>query len=500
ETTSAVATGEVTSQVTGAQAVVTPTPNPLVALYSVPPSSAATVFVQFRKVGAGEPWRNTDARPVVPRTSTNVFVAGLLPNTAYEMRHVASDGTGSAPVAFTTGALPTALGFPTYTASLPPGPGGDTAQDMIFHQSARSPNVIPNPFTTDLRGRVTWYYDPIGSGLSYSFPIQSLVAGGTVLLAGTDAYPPLPNSRNVLREVDLAGNPLRETNLAAINAQLTALGHPDVVHSFTNDVRRLPDGRTAAIGITERTVSVNGTPTDYIGMSVVVLDADFRVAWAWNGFDHMDVGRPPVLGEVVQANSTGPTNAAPRLPAVDWLHINAVSLAPDGNLVLSIRHQDWVVKVDYRNAAGDGHVIWRLGRGGDFSVNSSGPNPWFSHQHNAHFIDAHTLILLDNGNSRQATDPAAHSCGQVWTINERAMTATPVLDVDLGGVRRGRGGGPASVEWELRVHAGDHRPGTAPPAGAPHRGDPGRKQGSRPRGGQDGVPLVPGANALRGGR
>ena len=86
-------------------------------------------------------------------------------------------------------------------------------------------------------------------------------------------------------------------------------------------------------------------------MSIIVLDADFGVTWAWNGFDHMDVSRPPVLGEIVQANSTGPTTAVPSLPAVDWLHINAVSLSPtDGNLVLSIRHQDWVVKIDYRNA------------------------------------------------------------------------------------------------------------------------------------------------------
>src|SRR5262249_38393190 len=47
ETTSAVTTDEVASLVSGSQAVITPALNPLVALYSVPPSSAATVFVQF---------------------------------------------------------------------------------------------------------------------------------------------------------------------------------------------------------------------------------------------------------------------------------------------------------------------------------------------------------------------------------------------------------------------------------------------------------------------
>src|SRR5205823_9870645 len=81
EATSAVATDEVASRVIGPQAVVTPTLNPLVALYSVPPSSAGTVFVQFAPAGDHPAWRNTDTRPVVPGKSTNVFVAGMLPNT-----------------------------------------------------------------------------------------------------------------------------------------------------------------------------------------------------------------------------------------------------------------------------------------------------------------------------------------------------------------------------------------------------------------------------------
>jgi hypothetical protein len=91
-----------------------------------------------------------------------------------------------------------------------------------------------------------------------------------------------------------------------------------------------------------------------------------------------------------------------------------------------------VVKIDYRNGAGDGHVIWRLGQGGDFTVNSTDPDPWFSHQHDAHYIDDRTLILFDNGNTRRAGDPTAHSRGQVWTLDEQTMTATLVVNADLG--------------------------------------------------------------------
>jgi hypothetical protein len=91
-----------------------------------------------------------------------------------------------------------------------------------------------------------------------------------------------------------------------------------------------------------------------------------------------------------------------------------------------------VVKIDYRNGEGDGHVIWRLGQGGDFTVHSTDPSPWFSHQHDARYIDDSTIILFDNGNTRRASDPNAHSRGQVWKLDERTMTATLVLNIDLG--------------------------------------------------------------------
>src|SRR5439155_19273464 len=91
ETTSAVVADAVASRVSGSQPVLTPTLNPLVVLYSVPPSSAETVFVQFSVAGDHPSWRNTDTRAVVPGKSTNLFVAGMLPSTTYELRDVFSD-------------------------------------------------------------------------------------------------------------------------------------------------------------------------------------------------------------------------------------------------------------------------------------------------------------------------------------------------------------------------------------------------------------------------
>jgi hypothetical protein len=324
--------------------------------------------------------------------------------------------------------------FPAFTVVQPPGPGSDLDQDMIVQQPVGAGINFPALFATDLTGRVTWYANPPQPDFVPNLPggVATLVPGGTVLVLGGDSHRPFPTSMNVLRETDLASNPLRQTNLDAVNAQLTAMGH-EVIYSFTHDVQRLPNGQTAVVGLTERTVTINGTPTNYVGDMIVVLDKNFQVTWAWDAFDYLDVNRGPTLGETVVPGVIGPASAVPNLPAVDWLHLNAVSWSPgDDNLILSVRHQDWVLKVDYRNGEGDGHIIWRLGKDGDFAVNSTDPHPWFSHQHDAHLIDASTLILFDNGNVRQASDPTADSRGQVWKLDEKTMTATLVLNVDLG--------------------------------------------------------------------
>ena len=86
-------------------------------------------------------------------------------------------------------------------------------------------------------------------------------------------------------------------------------------------------------------------------------------------------------------------------------------------------------------------------------MSSSDPNPWFSHQNYPHYLDRSTLVLFDNGKTRRASDPSAHSRGQVWRLDEDTLTATLVLNVDvellrLAGDRR------ADAERELRLRLG----------------------------------------------
>lgn len=91
-----------------------------------------------------------------------------------------------------------------------------------------------------------------------------------------------------------------------------------------------------------------------------------------------------------------------------------------------------IIKIDFRDGAGNGEVIWRLGREGDFSIVSGEPNPWFTHPHQPEFISANQLSVFDNGNTRVEETDIPFSRGQIYELDEVNMTATLLLSVDLG--------------------------------------------------------------------
>ncbi len=100
-----------------------------------------------------------------------------------------------------------------------------------------------------------------------------------------------------------------------------------------------------------------------------------------------------------------------------------------------MRNQDWILKIDYQDGTGDGHVIWRLGNQGDFVLTNppSGDSfPWFSHQHGLQLVNGTTLVTFDNGNTRCATAVNCHSRGQVYQLDEVNRRATLLVDADMG--------------------------------------------------------------------
>jgi arylsulfate sulfotransferase len=392
---------------------VSPTANPQVALYSIAPAAPATVSVQF---GVDTSYGLTTwTQPSPESGALSLFVAGMKANMPYHMRAVVqfSDGTqfADADHLFTTSAddsAPPPLITASTTLGMTP-QGGVELLDLVVGAA--------RPTITDLDGNVLWTYTSVPNG-SIPNPIKLLPNGHFLInfsSSGADG------SNSVLREVDLTGKLIWQMTTADLNKALaaaTCTGCNITVVGTHHDFVMLPNGHLIVIAATQQDIS----GTTVTGDVLIDLDQNHNPVWVWNEFDHLDINRRPYL-----------------FP--DWTHTNAILYsADDGDLIISIRHQNWLVKVDYANGTGAGDIIWRLGYQGDFTlVGGTDPTDWFYAQHGPSFATANTtgmfsLVLFDNGDDRvfpsgvtcgSAGDPSClYSTVPLLQIDEAARTAT----------------------------------------------------------------------------
>ena len=471
-----------TSRVTAGTAVVNPTANALVALYSAPSCPVGSAMrVLFRKAGGGTGLTATDWKPCNGTTSMNFYIAGMYPSTTYAMDYETVTGTststGPNTVSFTTAALPSNITFPTFSLSVPPGPGTDTAQSVDIHSLI---SFTANQFltvATDLSGNIIWYYEsPDSLGTSV---LTRPLSNETVLTIQTGAaWQSISTDKQLLHVVDLAGNTLQETNTGIIQKQLVIMGFTDAgpctaisspapvgaacLGSFHHEFQRMTNGDYIAFANIERIFpagtqgDTSGLPVDIIGDIYIVMDSNLQVKWAWETFQHdgggtqLDINRTAILGETCPGGGCPPifllgSGIAPK--AHDWLHSNSAYYWPaNKDLIISMRHQDWVMKIDYKDGAGTSNILWRMGVDGDFTFHNTNNDswPWFSHQHDFGIENngAGPGTVFDDGNTRVSAAPLGLGCtpgtagcnsrGMALTIDEGGMTVTPVMSQDLG--------------------------------------------------------------------
>jgi arylsulfate sulfotransferase len=381
---------------------VSATANPLVASYSISPGQTATVYVEF---GTDTTYgRQTSSQTTVSGAAT-ILVAGMRQNTLYHMRAVVqlANGTTQRDVdhTFTTSAFPSTLALPTLSVAT-----SDNAQsgvELVAADFAPETNFL-QAYAVDLQGNLIWDYSYAGQTSAIVQPIKLLSNGHMILIASaasqsvTSATPGA--SLVTLREIDLAGTTIRELTLSTLNSKLTAAGRNLTLTDCHHDVTALANGHFLLIASTVKEYdNVTGFPgaNQVVGDVVLDLDQNFDPVWIWNEFDHLDVNRHP-------------TNFP------DWTHTNAVLYSKDdGNILVSMRHQSWIVKVDYEDGAGTGDIIWRLGEGGDFTLTGgTDPTDWFYGQHQPSFISPNTtgvfsMTMMDNGYGRLF--PPGVTCG-----------------------------------------------------------------------------------------
>jgi arylsulfate sulfotransferase len=394
------------------------TNNVEVAQYTVSPAAHADVSVQF---GLDTTYGFTTWTQPTGQFggAVSLYVAGMKQSTLYHMRGVIqfADGTQfmDADQTFTTGAVPAAL-LPNLKVTRTPGMTPQSGVELLDMVTIGTTSNIPEVVVTDLDGNVLWAYAPQIPGGPGPNPVKLLPNGHFLI-----EYSGQPDGNLFdMQEVDLGGNVIWQMNAAQLNQALaaaTCAGCNITVIGAHHDLASLPNGHLILIASTTQVVS--GVTVE--GDVLIDLDQNRNPVWLWNEFDHLDPARRPYLYP-------------------DWTHTNAVLYSPDdGNLIISMRHQNWLVKIDYANGAGQGDIIWHLGYQGDFTLlNADGSTDtnatdWFYAQHGPSFVTTNTsgqfsLILFDNGDDRGVAVVAGGTCGVAG--QPACYTTVPILQLD----------------------------------------------------------------------
>lgn len=417
------------------------TSHPLVAQYNVSYIyNGLSAWVEFgtdtnygRQTSVvSSPSTDTNGRP-----SLSIMVAGMLPNTAYHMRaHMQWSGGEFVDKdhVFTTGALPTDLFAPQITmgsgtatpnAATSAPAGGVELLSLVPNFLKPAPSL--QTLATDLDGKIIWYCPQGG------IAPKLLPNGHFLLQLGND-----------LQEVDLACNVLRDVSSTQVVQSLQTQGYSmPAIQVFHHDAIALPNGHWITLAQIQKDFS---NLTNYPGTTVTVtsdalvdIDPNGNVAWAWSAFDHLipQDGGSDSNGLDINRNLQG---------WPDWTHSNAIVYTADGNLLLSMRHQSWVLKLDYENGKGSGNILWKLGQDGNFTLLGGDPTQWFYGQHNPYIVSNNgsttTLAVYDDGNLRidstgtacgsSSTAPACYSRAAIFDVDEDHMVANLLWDYQPG--------------------------------------------------------------------
>lgn len=410
-----------------APGVVTATANVQVANYTITPPSGATVSIEFgpdTNYGLTT-WQQPAASTGAP---VSVFVAGMLLNSTYHMRAVIklADGTNFSDTdhTFTTGVIP-AASLPVLTVSTTPGATPQSGVELLDLVGVPTKLGV---VVSDLAGNIIWTYDPGLPAGVIANPIKLLPNGHFLINFSVGVS---DGASSVLREIDLSGQVVWQMNAATLNKALAAAtcsGCNIAVVGTHHDFIPMPNGHLIVLATQD--VSESGlvgfpTPVTVQGDVIIDLDENHKPVWVWSAFDHLDLNRHPM--------------AFP-----DWTHSNSIVYSPDDKaLILSIRHQDWVLKIDYNDGQGSGNILWKLGYQGDFALqNGTSPQDWFYAQHDVNIVSANSsgvfqLLMFDNGNQR-VMDSSGTTC--VPGTATPCYSRVPIMQIDETAKT-------ASIEW-----------------------------------------------------
>lgn len=150
-----------------------------------------------------------------------------------------------------------------------------------------------------------------------------------------------------------------------------------------------------------------------VDQSIYEITPEGEIVFQWHSPDYIpieDTARPQYL-------STQPPEG------VSYIHGNGMTVDLDGNIILSVRRFDELIKIDRQT----GEIIWRMGgptsKHNEFTFIDD-PYNGFSGQHNPTILPDGHLLLFDNGDTRPEEDRVSRAVE--YEINEENRTVTLV--------------------------------------------------------------------------
>jgi arylsulfate sulfotransferase len=202
------------------------------------------------------------------------------------------------------------------------------------------------------------------------------------------------------------GNEILELSLTGDTVFHLKKGKGDFKETIHHEILLNAHNQYVTLYADERVIDLSragGGQADTVrGDGILVLDRTGKKVWSWNVFDELNPLRErSILKE-----------------AKDWMHANSLFIDADGNYIISFYNNGQIWKINALTKK----VMWKFGRGGDFTLHSGVS---FDQGHAVHMNDQHKLMLFDNGTSRGRSQILA------FDVNETTRQAFLHLSVQL---------------------------------------------------------------------
>ena len=275
----------------------------------------------------------------------------------------------------------------------------------------------------DQRGNVAWYWESRESLMDVK-----LTQNNSLLVLTTDGC---------IQEIDFRGKILKKWSTPGRNPRKDEQAIEVDTLYFHHALQELPNGNISTLSVSKRSFpdyplnqdDLNGVRGSrlLVGDTLVEFQRDGTIV---NEFEFFDILDPYRFGYGIDGPFWARVGVVPN--GADWSHANGICYdCSDDSWIITVRHQDCVIKVDRRS----GHLRWILGCPDGWNVpwndkllKPLGKVDWHWHSHDPSITSDGSILLFDNGHSAAfppSPRPDIKNCNSravLYHVDEASMT------------------------------------------------------------------------------